>query len=124
MRLVPESGRGLLEVAEVVVHPDRLEILSAGRWRTIRLAEIARWPRPARLRRGLARLGWKPRWLPVGERDWFRPGPDRFFTFFTEPRITVYMPEAEAEIDGYAETYFRRVQDVIGAGGFSTFDLG
>lgn len=124
LRFVPSRVEGLPGVAEVAVHPDRVEFLSDGRWVTVRLAEIARWPRPAWFWRGLARLGIRPRRPPVGTRDWFRTPPDRSFTLFTEPRITVHMPEAEAGIEGYAATYFRRVRDVLAAGGFTTFDLG
>jgi hypothetical protein len=37
--------------------------------------------------------------------------------------LTVYMPDEPPET-GYGQTMFRRVQDVLAAGGFGTFDLG
>ena len=71
----------------------------------------------------LARAGLRPRWLPVGERDWFKAKSERFFRFYTWPPIVVYMPEEPAEAD-YGSTLFRRVQDVLLEGGFVTWDLG
>jgi len=56
LRFVPSRVEGLPDVAEVVFRPDRLELLSAGRWVLVRFAEIARRPRPARLWRLLARF--------------------------------------------------------------------
>ncbi len=102
--------------------PDRLELLSAGEWVVIRLADIAKWPRPWWFWRGMTRFGWRPNWLPVADRDWFHAPPDRFFRFYATPPVVVYMPD-EAGV-GYAETCFRRLQMVIGIGGFGTFDLG
>jgi hypothetical protein len=122
LRFVPSRVEGLPAVDEVAVFPDRLELLSAGKWVVIRLADIAEWPRPPRVRRLLARLGWRPEWLTVADRDWFHAPPDRFFRFFTTPPLVVYMPD-EAGV-GYGETVFRRLQEVIGRGGFNTFDLG
>ena len=89
----------------------------------IRFAEIARWPRPAWLWRLAARHGWRPRWLPVGDRDWFHPPRDRFFLFYTRPPIKVFLADEDREI-GYGETLFRRVQEVIESGGYNTYDLG
>jgi hypothetical protein len=110
LRFVPSRVEGLPEVTEVAVFPDRLEACSAGRQVTVRFDAIAEWPRPAWLWRLLARLGWRPRWLPVGERD-FCPTP-----------LTLYMPDERGV--PYPETVFRRLQDVLRKGGFSTWDLG
>ena len=123
LRFVPSRVEGLPDVSEVVVRPDRLELLSAGQWAVFRFAEIARWPRPARLWRLLSRLGWSPRWLPVADRDWFHPPRDRSFRFYTHPPMEVFMTDEGGEI-GYGDTLFRRVQEVIESGGFHTFDLG
>jgi hypothetical protein len=100
-----------------------LELLSGGRWVSFLFADVARWPRPAWLRRRLARLGWRPRWLPVGQRDWFHPPSERSFRFYTRPPIVVYMAD-EPRDTGYGSTLFRRVQDVMLEGGFNTWDLG
>jgi hypothetical protein len=123
LRFVPSRVEGLPDVAEVAVFPDRLELESAGRRSVYPFAAMARWPWPAWLWRLLFRLGLRTRRPPVADRDWFHPPPDRFFAFYTTPRLVVYMPPEEPAM-GYADTYFVRVQRVIGAGGFSTFDLG
>jgi hypothetical protein len=123
LRLVPSRVEGLPEVTEIVVFPDRLELCSAGEWLSFPFAEMVEWPRPAWFWRLLARLGWRQRFLPVGERDWFHPPADRFFRFFTSPRVVVYMPDEPADTS-YGDTCFRRVQDVMFRGGFNTWDLG
>jgi hypothetical protein len=117
LQFVPSRVDGLPSVTEIAVFPDRLELLSEGRWVVIRLDEIAAWPRP----RWLWRLR-RPCFLPVGERNWFRAPPDRFFRFFTGPPITVYMPDKKGV--EYGATCFRRLQDVLAEGGFTTYDLG
>jgi hypothetical protein len=123
LRFVPSRVEGLPDVAEVVVSPDRLELLSAGTWVTLRFAEIAHWPRPTWFWRLRSRCGWRPRRLPVADRDWFHPPRDRFFIFYTDPPITVFLADEDWEI-GYGQTLFRRVQEVIESGGFTTCDLG
>ena len=123
LSLVPSRVEGLAAVTEVVVRPDRIELRSAGGWVSMRFAEIARWPRPAWLWRLASRHGLRPRWLPVGDRDWFHPPRDRFFQSYTDPPLKVYLTDEDRKI-GYGETLFRRVQDVIMAGGYNTYDLG
>jgi hypothetical protein len=123
LRFIPSRVEGLPGVTEAAVYPDRLELLSGGRWVSFPFADIARWPRPAWLWRRLARLGWRPRWLPVGQRDWFHPPSERFFRFYTQPPIVVYMADEPWDTD-YGSTLFRRVQDVMLEGGFNTWDLG
>jgi hypothetical protein len=123
LRFVPSRVEGLPGVTEVAVYPDRMDLLSEGRWVSFLFADIARWPRPAWLWRRVARLGWRPRWLPVGWRDWFHPPSQRFFRFRTRPPIVVYLPDEPRATD-YGSTLFRRVQDVMLAGGFGTWDLG
>jgi hypothetical protein len=79
----------------------------AGERVVIRFEDIARWPRP----RWLWKLAWRffrrPRWLPVGDRDWFHAPADRFFRFFTEPPLTVYMPLDEPS--SRADSNFGRI---------------
>jgi hypothetical protein len=122
LRFVPSRVEGLPGVAEVTVFPDRMELLSEGRTVVVHWADIAYWPRPRGLWRRLARLGWKPKWLPIGDRDWFHAPADRFFRFYTDPPLTIYMPD-ETGVE-YHDTCFRRLQRVIFRGGFNTFDLG
>lgn len=123
LRFVPSRAEGLPDVSEVVVHPDRLELRSAGRWVVLPFVEMARWPRPARVWRLLFRLGWRPGWLPVADRDWFHAPRDRFFVFYSKPRIKLFLVEEDTNTS-YGQTLFRRVQDVINSGGFTTCDLG
>jgi hypothetical protein len=123
LRFVPSRVEGLPEVSEAAVFPDRLELCSSGKWVSLRFQDMVEWPRPAWLWRLFARFGWRRRLLPVGERDWFHPASGRFFRFFTSPRIVVYVPD-EPEETSYASTWFRRVQDVMLRGGFTTWDLG
>lgn len=124
LRFVPSTVEGLSGVTQAAVFPDRLELLSDGKWVVIRFLDIARWKSGGWLYRPLARLGLglggRP---PVADRDWFQPPAGRFFRFYTKPEITVYMPDEPREL-GYGGTMFRRVQKVIGLGGFSTYDLG
>src|SRR5579884_4227407 len=122
-RFVPSRVQGLPDVSEAAVFPDRLELRSGSQWVVFPFASIARWPRPFWLWRELSRVGLRPRWLPVADRNWFCPPADRFFVFYTSPPVTVCMPNDEPS-EGYAETYFVRVQQVIKAGGFSTVDVG
>jgi hypothetical protein len=123
LRLVSSRVDGLPDVTEVVVYPDRLELLSAGEWVIHRFADIASWRQPAPLWRWLFRMGWRQRWLPVGERDWFHPPSERFFRFYTRPPIVVFMPDEPRETN-YGDTLFFRVQEVMREGGFTTWDLG
>ena len=98
------------------------QLILVSRW--FRFLDIARRYQRGWLYRPLARLGWGVRSRPsVADRDWFHPPSGRFFRFFTEPPVTVYMPD-EPPDTSYGQTMFRRVQDVLAAGGFGTFDLG
>jgi hypothetical protein len=123
LRFVPSRVEGLPGVSEVVVFPDRLEFLTEGRLVSFRFIDLVEWPTPTLIWRALARLGWRPWPLMVGERDWFHPPSERFFRFYTRPRIVVYLPDEPIETE-YALTLFRRVQDVMLEGGFLTWDLG
>lgn len=124
LRFVPSAAEGLPDVREVTILPDRLELLSGDQRVVVRFLDIARWHQGGWLYRPLARLGLGDRnWPSVADRDWFHPPAGRFFRFYTRPPVTVYMPDEPPET-GYGETLFRRVQDVLAAGGFSTFDLG
>src|SRR5713101_9280566 len=122
-QFVPSRVDGFPGTKQVVVWPDRLELVSANGCVAFRFSDIAEWPRPAWLWRRLARLGWSRRWFPVGERDWFHSPAERFFRFFTTPPLVIYMPD-EPVGTPYGSTSFRRVQDVLLFGGFSTYDLG
>jgi hypothetical protein len=86
LRFVPSAVEGLPAVTEAAVFPDRLELLSEGKWVIIRFLDIARWYRHGWLFRPLAQLGLGVRgWPSVADRDWFHPPSGRFFRFFTTP---------------------------------------
>lgn len=124
LRFVPSRVDGLAGVTEVVVYPDRLEIVTAKEVAIVRFIDIANWCSVwSWFYRQLARRGWLLGTPYVADRDWFHPPADRYFRFFSTPPITIYLPDEPAETD-YTRTMFRRVQDVIAAGGFCTFDLG
>ncbi|MFO0795877.1 MAG: hypothetical protein U0804_00215 [Gemmataceae bacterium] len=124
LRFVPSAVYGPPAVTEVTVLPDRLELLSDGSAVVVRFLDIARWHWRGWLYAPLARLGFRVRgWPAVADRDWFHPPAGRFFRFHCVPPVTVYLPDEPADTP-YGQTLFRRVQDVLAAGGFSTFDLG
>lgn len=122
LRFAPSRVEGLPSVTEVVVFQDRLELHSASQLVVVWLADIAIWPRPRCLWRLLWKVGVRPRWLPVGERDWFHAPVDRVFRFYTKPPVVVFMPNEFGV--GIEDTCFRRLQNVIRLGGFTTWDLG
>jgi hypothetical protein len=124
MRFVPSPVEGLPVVTAATLFTDRLELLTEGKWVIIRFLDIACWYRCGWFFRPLARLGFGVCGRPsVADRDWFHPPPGRFFRFYTEPPITIYMPDEPRETS-YGETMFRRVQDEMAEGGFGTVDLG
>jgi hypothetical protein len=123
LRFVPSEVEGLPGVTEVAVFPDRLELLSEGKWVVVRLLDIARWYRRGWLYRPLARLGWVRGWPSVADRMWYpRPGVS-YFEFYTDPKIVVHVPYYPTDV-GHMDTVFQRVKQVMAAGGYSTFDLG
>jgi hypothetical protein len=123
LRFVPSAVEGLPDVTEMAVFPDQLELLSEGRWVVVRLLDIARWYRRGWLYRPLARLGLGVRsWPLVADRLW-RPRPGvSVFEFYTDPRLVVHVPYYPTDV-GHMDTVFQRVKQIMGAGGFSTFDL-
>jgi hypothetical protein len=123
IRFIPSRVDGLPDVTDVAVFPDRLEVNSAGRWSVFPFVQIAKWPSPAWFWQLLYHLRGRRHRLPVGDRDWFHPPPDRFIAFYTTPKLVIYMPKDEMQ-GPYQETVFTRVQEVIAVGGFGTFDLG
>ena len=122
VRFRPSRAEGLPDVREVVVCPDRLEVNSRGRWIVFPFVTIGR-PRERAVVCFLKRLaGVRPSPRLVGERDWCYPPQDRFFTWYTDPPLTTFMPEDESK--GYASSLFPRIHAVLDSGGFWTFDRG
>jgi hypothetical protein len=122
VRFTPSHAEGLPDVGEVVVHPDRIEVETEGRWVTFALADIARAQEPRALSL-LKRMVGKPSWPPlVADRDWFHPARERFFLWYTDPPLKTCMPEDETR--DYDTSYFARIRWVVESGGFATYDLG
>lgn len=122
VHFVPSCVEGLSGATSVTVFPDRLELVTGETRRRIPFVDIATWPWPTPLWRALARLGLKPGWLHVGERDWFHDPPDRFIVFYTDPPLKIFMPADEPR-EHHGST-FARIQQVLLSGGFTTHDLG
>lgn len=122
VRFPPSDVDGMENVIEAAVFPDRLELQSEVGRVVYFFREIGRWPRFGWLYRRITWLGVRGRPL-IADRDWFHPPARRFFQFYTNPPITIYMPDEPEDLN-YSATIFRRVQNVIESGGFSTFDLG
>ena len=122
LRFTPSRVEGVRESRRSRSTPTGLELRLAGRWVSFKFEDIAAWPRPVFVRRHLARLGWRPRWLPSREHRSLHPPSERFFRFYTWPPIAVYIP-AESEGATNGSTLFHRVQDVLSEGGFATWDL-
>ena len=123
LRFVPSRVEGLAAASQVVVFPGQLELVSDGKSVVIRFAKIARWPGFGVLWRPLARLGMVRGFACVADRDWFHMPADRYFRFYTEPAITVFMPH-EPAAPGFANSTFCKVNMLIMSRGYSTMDLG
>lgn len=121
VRFVPSRVVGMEGVAEVVVGPTFLELITATETRRIELRTIGRhqWSWLARVVRWL-----RGRDSPalVADRDWFHAPGERSFTWYTTPPVTTCMPVGDAE--GFRQGMFHRIQDVLRSGGFVTYDLG
>jgi hypothetical protein len=122
LRFVPLRLEGIPDVTEAAIYPDRLELVSAGKRVAFRFRDMAHWPQPAWFWRFLSRFGVKRRWLPVADRFWSQRENERFIRFYAQPAITIYIPDDPGTV--YHLSLFRRIQNVIAAGGYSTFDLG
>jgi hypothetical protein len=121
VQFVPSRVDGLPDVVRATVFPDCLELVTPDRVVTYRFADMARWPFPRLFWKCLARLGWKPAWLPVADRDSYCAPADRYFKFYTRPRLKVCMPVDEAP--NIFESRYYCIQQVLRRGGFDTFDL-
>ena len=122
LRFVPSRVDGLPNVTEAVIHRDRLELLTDATWMAYPFAEMTESSWCGKQWRRLRQLmGWRTGAQYIGERDYCHPPAERFFRFFTKPRITVYL--VDESVEGYAATFFFRVSSTIQDGGFATYDL-
>jgi hypothetical protein len=120
--ITPSRVEGVEGVERVSLFPDRLELIGGGGRRTILFRDIAKPQEPrwwSTIKKLFGRVPWPQL---VADRDWFHKPRDRFFVFYTDPKIKIYMPVDEVE--DHSESCFSRMQDVIRTGGYATFDLG
>ena len=122
VRFIPNYTVGWPDVSEIVIHPDRVEFKTSGVWKISTFEDLAQWPRPRWLWNLLRRFGKRPAFLPVAERDWFQAEGEKYFTFYTEPPLTIYLPAEEGM--GYRQSLFGRVKVLIQRGGYDSWDLG
>lgn len=110
------------EVSSVTVWPFRLDVETADGTQEFPFEVIGKIQESGFIRFMKGLFGEKQRGMLVADRDWFHSPQDRFFRFYTDPPMTVYMPLEEAV--EYEESVFFRVQAVIRSGGYETYDVG
>ena len=119
---VPSRVDGFDSVSLVTVEPTRISLLTDDGNQIFTFAAIAQ-RQDSWFARAIRRVTFRKPWPPmIGERDWFHAPPDRFFRFFTDPQITIFMPSND--VQEYAPSVFCRAQWVWRSGGFDTWDLG
>ena len=118
---VPSRVDGLDAVSLITVEPIRITFVCRTSPRVFLFADFGH-PVGSFFSRVVDRMMFRRPWRIIGERDWFHPPPDRFFRFYTDPQITVYMPTDD--VREYGPSVFCRVQWVWRAGRFDTWDLG
>ncbi len=120
--LVPSRVDGLDGVSRVIIEHTQITFVTGESSRSFSFSAIRR-PQGTWFFRVIRRVAFRRPWPPmIGERDCFHPPPNRFFRFFTEPQITVYMPLDD--VQDYTHSCFYRIQQVIRSGGYATWDLG
>ncbi len=119
---VPSRVDGVGGVTDATVFPDRVELTTSSGAKVYRFGTFGHSQAPVV-------VSWIWRFLPsqpppklVADRDWFHKPADRFFRFYTEPPITIFMPVDDTK--DYLNTRFFKIQQVIRSGGFETFDFG
>ncbi len=121
LSFVPSRVDGLDDVSIVTIHPDRIVFDLDGSQRVFMFRDFGRSVGSA-FDRIMDFLRFRHAWRIVGERDWFHAPADRFFRFYTDPHITVYMPDDD--VREYGPSVFCRVQQIWRSGRVDTFDLG
>ncbi len=118
----PSRTKWLTEIDRVTVWPNRLVVETAAGHETFSFEKIGKIRESGIMRTMRWLSGSKPFGMLIADRDWFHPPQDRFFRFYTDPCMTVYMPTDDTV--GYEESVFFRIQAVIRSGGYETLDLG
>ena len=121
VRFAPSRVLGMARVEEVAVWPDRLEVRTAAGWRAFPFAGIAAPQEPGWVAALKRRTGGRPFRPHVAELVYVRePYAESFFRFYTEPRLTVYMPAGGPALA--PDSVFWRVQEVLRRGGYAADD--
>jgi hypothetical protein len=119
VRFSPPEVDGLPDVSEVAIFPDRLEVLTAGRWIAFWFDSIGR-KQESRAASWLKRLLGRAPWPTlVGEREFCTSR--RYVAFYTSPKLKIYTP-ADSDVP-YGETFIFRINAVLAKRGYSTCDL-
>lgn len=119
---VPSRVEGIDGVTEVTVFRDRLELQTVRERLTFRFGDIGRRQEPGVVSALKRCFLVRPYPRMIADRNWFLAPPDRYFKFYTNPPITVYMPADDTW--EYVGSCFLKIQQVVRSGGFETFDLG
>jgi hypothetical protein len=119
IEFVPSRVDGMADVVRVALTRKGLELWTSQRCRTVSWLSME----PSPFRQLLRRLGLRSAPLFVADRDWFHPPAERFFRFYTTPRMTICLPDEPRKIP-YDETFFFRVRMFLEQNGLATNDLG
>src|SRR5262245_26759637 len=123
VRFKPSRTDGLDDVSEVAIFRDRLEVQTEQQRLIFRFADIG-VPQASKFVNLLRAFAGQHRLpLVVANRDWFHEPQDRYFEWFTMPRLKTCMPTDEVS-ESYSHTCFHQIRQLVEAGGFATFDLG
>ena len=118
----PSRVDGLENVIVVSVYRYKIKLKTKNKTFVYKFGRIAIWPSPIWLNQIKALLGTPPKWLPVADRDSFHAPQDRYFQFFTQPPIKIFMPLDDPE-EVQSSTYWR-VREILWQGGYNSYDLG
>lgn len=121
LTVIPSKVEGIDRVHKIIVHPDQLEIYRSESTLRINFAQIAR-PQGSVFYRFMQRAIGKTLPSLVADRNFFARPNERWFAFYTEPELRIFMPDDESK--EYPASYFFRIQQVIRSGGYETYDCG
>ena len=121
LTVIPSKVEGIDHIHKIIVHPDQLEIYRSEGTLRINFAQIAR-PQGSVFYRFMQRAIGKTLPSLVADRNFFARPNERWFAFYTEPELRIFMPNDES-IE-YPSSYFFRIQQAIRSGGYDTYDCG
>jgi hypothetical protein len=120
IRFQPAEVVGATDVSQVTIYSDRIIFQCNQNEMVHHFREIAR-PQIDFLNRLFDRVFRRRIHLNVvGEREFCTDR--RYVAFYTEPPLKIYLPPEDNELR-YSETYFYKVNEILGAGGYMTWDV-